>query len=92
MVFLWYLANWLGGTKQQHHIETLKPDTESTSRFFGVVVGKSNYSHICTWLSTDSVRVCINQDLVGQSDKREESTIQQCNIVEFISKAQLLGR
>ena len=35
---------------------------------------------------------CINQDLVGQYDKREESTIRQCKLVELICEAKLLGR
>ena len=55
-------------------------------------VGKSNYSQIRTLLSADSVRVCTSQDLVGQSDKRKESTIRQCKPVEFIYEAKLLGR
>ena len=43
-------------------------------------------------ISADSVRACISQDLVGQSDKREESTIRQCKRVKLISEAKLLGR
>ena len=38
------------------------------------------------------VRVCISQDIVGQFDKSEESTIWQCKPVELISEAKLLGR
>jgi len=34
----------------------------------------------------------MSQDLVGQCDKRVESTIRQCNLVEFISEAKLLGK
>ena len=55
-------------------------------------VGNSNHSQIRTSLSADFVRVCITQDLVGQSDKREESTVRQCKPVEFISEAMFLGR
>ena len=43
-------------------------------------------------ISNDSLRVHIFPDLVGQSDKREESTIQQSKAIEFISEAKLLGR
>ena len=53
---------------------------------------KFNYSQIHTWFSADSVRVYISQDLVGQSDKSEESTIRQCKPTELISEAKLLGR
>ena len=34
----------------------------------------------------------MSQDLVGQCDKRVESTIRQCNLVKVISKAKLLGK
>ena len=37
-------------------------------------------------------RLYISQDLVGQYDKREESTIWQCKPVEFFYEAKLLGR
>ena len=40
----------------------------------------------------DSVRVHISQDLVGQSDKSEDSTIRQCKPVELISEAKFVGR
>ena len=59
---------------------------------FNNFLEKCNYSQICTWLSADSIRVCTSQDLVCQSDKREESMSRQCKPVEFISEAKLLGR
>ena len=55
-------------------------------------VGNINHSQIHTWLSAESIRVWISQDLVGQSDKRVESTIKQGKLVEFISEVKLLGR
>ena len=35
---------------------------------------------------------CISKDLVGRSEKREDSTIRQCILVKFISEAKLLGK
>ena len=43
-------------------------------------------------LRDSQLRACTSQDLVGQSDKREESTVQQCKRIGFISEAKLLGR
>ena len=59
---------------------------------FGTYVGNINHSQIRTWISVNSVRVSIFPDLVGQSDKREESMIRQCKPVEWIYEAKLLGR
>ena len=43
-------------------------------------------------ISVDSVRVRISPDIVGQSDKREESMIRQSKPVELISEAKFVGR
>ena len=64
----------------------------SMQNIFTMNVGNINHSQIRTWLSVESIRVYISQDIVGQSDKREESAIRQSKLVELISEAKLLGR